>query len=155
MYSTCIFCHSRLGTNEVIEHFPIGRRLAFDAARGRLWVVCRKCERWNLTPVEERWEAIEECERMFRDTRLRVSTEHIGLARLKEGLELVRIGEPQRPEMAAWRYGDQFGRRRRKKFVMIGGATVLIGGVVILGPVSGLIGAGAFSPMLNLLNAGG
>jgi hypothetical protein len=109
MYRTCLFCSNDLGHNEAIEHFPIGRRLAFDAAKGRLWVVCRKCERWNLTPLEERWEAIEECERAFRGTRLRLSTDEIGLARLKEGLDLVRIGDPQRPELAAWRYGDQFG----------------------------------------------
>lgn len=60
MYSTCLFCSEDLGSNEAIEHFPVGRRLAFDAAKGRLWVVCRKCERWNLTPLEERWEAIED-----------------------------------------------------------------------------------------------
>ena len=85
MYSTCIFCHASLGRNEAIEHFPVGRRLAFDAAKGRLWVVCRTCERWNLSPLEERWEAIEECERLFRGTKLRVSTDNIGLARVKEG----------------------------------------------------------------------
>lgn len=39
MYTTCLFCHSSLGTNETIESFPVGRRLAFDAAHGRLWVV--------------------------------------------------------------------------------------------------------------------
>src|SRR5213075_1224287 len=110
---------------EAVEHFPAGRRLAFDAAKGRLWVVCRKCERWNLTPLEERWEAIEECERAFAGTRLRVSTDQIGLARLREGLELVRIGEPQRPEMAAWRYGDQFGRRRRKQIATFAGSGVI------------------------------
>jgi hypothetical protein len=154
MYSTCLFCHDTLGRNEAIEHFPVGRRLAYDAAKGRLWVVCRKCERWNLTPLEERWEAIEECERAFRATKLRVSTEHIGLARIKEGLELVRIGEPQRPEMAAWRYGDQFGRRRRKQFATIAGVTVIGGGVLVFGPMVGLIGVGAFSPMINMLNAG-
>ncbi|HEV7594825.1 MAG TPA: hypothetical protein VGO33_07495, partial [Gemmatimonadaceae bacterium] len=103
-----------------MEHFPVGRRLAFDAAKGRLWVVCRKCERWNLTPVEERWEAIEECERAYRGTKLRASTDQIGLARLSEGLELVRIGQPLRPEFAAWRYGDQFGRRRRKQLMKTG-----------------------------------
>jgi len=111
MYSTCLFCNTQLGTNEAIECFPVGRRLAYDAAKGRLWVVCRRCERWNLTPLEERWEAIEECERAFRATKLRVATDEIGLTRLQEGLELVRIGSPQRPEMAAWRYGDQFGGR--------------------------------------------
>ena len=52
MYKTCLFCKKPLGSNEVIEHFPVGRRLAFDAAKGRLWVVCRKCRRWNLTPLE-------------------------------------------------------------------------------------------------------
>lgn len=114
MYSTCIFCCKPLGTNPLIESCPIGQRLAFDPAKGRLWVVCRNCERWNLTPFEDRWEALEDCERRFRNTRLRFSTANIGLARLAPGIDLVRIGVPLRPELAAWRYGDQFGRRRRK-----------------------------------------
>ena len=122
MYTRCIFCRKPLGANKVIETFPVGRRLAFDAARGRLWVVCRKCERWNLTPLEERWEAVEDCERIFRDTRLRASTENIGLARHPEGLTLVRIGEPLRPEFAAWRYGDQFGKRRLRTACYTAGA---------------------------------
>jgi hypothetical protein len=154
MYSTCLFCNSDLGKNEAIETFPIGRRLAFDGAKGRLWVVCRKCERWNLTPLEERWEAIEECEKAFRATKLRVSTDQIGLGRLKEGLELVRIGEPQRPEMAAWRYGDQFGRRRRKQYATVAGVTALTAGIVIYGPLLGLAGAGALNPLINILSAG-
>ena len=62
MYTTCMFCKKPLETNEVVETFPVGRRLAFDSAKGRLWVVCRRCERWNLTPLEERWEAVETCE---------------------------------------------------------------------------------------------
>jgi hypothetical protein len=115
-------------------------------------VVCPKCERWNLTPLEERWEAIEQCERLFRDTRLRVSTDQIGLARLKEGLVLVRIGEPQRPELAAWRYGDQFGRRRRKYVLLTAGAVAAGTGLVVAGPVMGLVGMGAISPMINLFN---
>ena len=115
MYKTCLFCKKPLGENEVVEHFPVGRRLAFDAAKGRLWVVCRKCRRWNLTPLEERWEAIEECERFYRDTRIRTSTENIGIARLRGGLELVRIGKPLRPEFAAWRYGDRMGERMRRQ----------------------------------------
>jgi len=63
MYTTCMFCKKPLGSNEVLETFPVGRRLAFDAAKGRLWAVCMKCQRWNLTPLEERWEAVEDCER--------------------------------------------------------------------------------------------
>lgn len=122
MFATCLYCSANLGQNEVIEAFPVGRRLAFDAVHGRLWVVCRGCERWNLSPLDERWEAIEQAERLYRDSRLRVSTDNIGLARMREGLELVRIGEPQRPEMAAWRYGDQFGRRRNRQLLMTGAA---------------------------------
>ncbi len=137
MYTTCIYCKRDLGRNEAIESFPVGRRLAFDPAKGRLWVVCRRCERWNLTPLEERWEAFEECERRFRDTRLRVSTDNIGLARLKEGLELVRVGEPLRPEFAAWRYGDQFGRRR-KRAITYG----VVGGVALGALAFGAIAAG-------------
>jgi hypothetical protein len=84
---------------------PIGERIAFDPARGRLWVICRWCDRWNLVPIEERWEAVEECERLFRGTRLRFSTGQVGLAYLPAGLALVRIGPALKPEIAAWRYG--------------------------------------------------
>jgi hypothetical protein len=151
VYSTCLYCHATLGTNVVIESFLVGRRLAFDAARGRLWVVCRRCERWNLSPIEERWEAIDECERRFRDTRLRASTDNIGLARLPEGLELVRIGAALRPEFAAWRYGDQFGRRRRKHLLYTGATAAVIGGIVIAGPVTGVIAGGSWG-LINLVN---
>src|SRR5919112_4588497 len=99
MYTACLFCTQPLGANEAIEAFPVGRRLAFDAAKGRLWVVCPHCGRWNLTPLEERWEAIEACERLFRQTRLRYSTDNIGLAQLREGLDLVRIGRALQPEI--------------------------------------------------------
>lgn len=137
MFATCIHCTADLGRNEAFEAFPIGTRLAFDPDKGRLWVVCRTCDRWNLTPLEERWEAIEEAERRFRDSRLRVSTDNIGLARLKEGVDLIRIGQPQRPEMAAWRYGDQFGRRRKRQMLVtgavVGSATAIFGGMLWVG----------------------
>ncbi len=132
-----MFCNKSLGANEVVEEFPVGRRLAFDAAKGRLWVVCRSCERWNLTPLEERWEAVETCERLFRDTQLRTSSENIGLARHAEGLELVRIGKPLRPEFAAWRYGDQFGRRRRRHIITWSAVGVAwVGGVAFTSSVA-------------------
>ena len=152
MYTTCMFCRKPLGTNEVIESFPVGRRLAFDAARGRLWVVCRKCERWNLTPLEERWEAVEDCERIFRDTRVRVSTDNIGLARHPEGLTLVRIGEPMRPEFAAWRYGDQFGRRRRKTILYGAAGLAVFGGIVIGGAAAGVLSGFMLSQSGSIIN---
>ena len=152
MYSTCIFCNQPLDRNEVIERFPVGRRLAFDLERGRLWVVCRKCERWNLTPIEERWEAVEECERTYREIRTRLSTENVGLGRHSEGLELVRIGEPLRPEFAAWRYGDQFGKRRRKVLLYGGGGLIVGGGVLLGGLVVGLINFSVLGSASNIFS---
>lgn len=151
MYTTCLFCHADLGRNEVIEVFPVGRRLAYDQDKGRLWVVCRKCERWNLTPQEERWEAMEQAERLFRGTRLRASTDNVGLARLRDGTELVRIGQPLRPEFAAWRYGDQFGRRRTRQVLMVGGAVAVVSVVVVAGPVMGLFSLGGLGQLPQIL----
>jgi hypothetical protein len=147
MYSTCIHCHASLGRNEVIEHFPVGRRLAFDGALGRLWAVCGRCGRWNLSPLEERWEAIEECERRFRATRLRVSTGNVGLARVREGLELVRIGEPLRPEFAAWRYGRQYQQRRWRHAAAVGA------GVAVAGAAGTVVTAGLILPTFLALAA--
>jgi hypothetical protein len=143
MYATCLFCHTSLGTNEAIEPFPVGRRLAFDAEKGRLWVVCGRCGRWNLTPLEERWEAIEECERRFRATKLRASTDNIGLAKLAEGVELVRIGRPLLPEFAAWRYGAHFGRRRRRMLLSagVGGVAAAVALPVVAPAVASVFGA--------------
>lgn len=145
MYSTCIFCHVNLGSNEAVEAFTVGRKLAFDAAKGRLWVICERCTRWNLSPLEERWEAIEESERLFRSTRLRVSTDNIGLARLRDGTELVRVGSPQRPELAAWRYGEQFRRRHRRNMAYV------IGGTAVSVP---LLMTGAYTALAALPGGG-
>lgn len=151
MYATCLFCQKDLGRNETFETFPVGRRLAFDAAKGRLWVVCPHCERWNLSPLDERWEAIEAAERCYRDTRKRVATDNIGLAKLRDGTTLVRIGEPLRPEFAAWRYGDQFGRRRIRQFALVGAGLGALAAVVAGGAFVG-VGVGGFGWMLA--NAG-
>lgn len=129
MYATCIHCQSSLGRNQLLETLPVGRRIAFDEAKGRLWVVCSACGRWNLVPFESRYEAIEASERVFRESRMRMSTGQIGLAKTREGTELVRIGTPQRPEMAAWRYAGSLAKRRlrfaaRTAPVTIGLATV-------------------------------
>ncbi len=114
MYSTCYHCLGPLGRNDALERFPVGRRVAFDAARGRLWAVCAQCARWNLAPLEERGEALDQCERVFRAARLRYGTSNVGLAQLADGTELVRIGAALRPEVAAWRYGGQLLRARAR-----------------------------------------
>jgi hypothetical protein len=148
MYATCLFCNKSLGANETFEAFPVGKRLAFDSDKGRLWVVCPSCERWNLSPLEERWETIEQAERLYRDTRTRVATDNIGLAKLRDGTTIVRIGSPLRPEFAAWRYGDQFGRRRNRQLLIAGGSLALLGGVV----VGGIAAAGAIGPSAWLIS---
>lgn len=112
MYRTCLYCNASLGTNDTLEHFPIGRRVAFDPDKGRVWAICGRCGRWNLSPFETRWEAIEDAEQYFRAATKGVRTDNIGLARLGEGLDLVRIGKALRPEFSAWRYGPLARRRR-------------------------------------------
>jgi hypothetical protein len=136
MYATCLFCSASLGKNEAIETFPVGSRVAFDAGRGRLWAVCARCGRWNLAPIEERWEAVEAAERLFTDTRSRVHSENIGLARLRDGTRLVRVGAALPGELAAWRYGDQLISRRRRDVTWtvagVGAAGAVIAGIPLL-----------------------
>jgi hypothetical protein len=143
VYSTCLFCKRKLGVNGAIEHFPVGHRIAFDPARGRLWAVCTRCGRWNLAPLEERWEAVEEGERRFRAERVRYSTGQIGLARLRDGTELVRVGEAQRREFASWRYGARFLSRHRREMAW-GIAGIALIGTKLLGVATlGVVGIGS------------
>jgi hypothetical protein len=144
VYSTCIFCHSSLGKNEAIENFPVGRRLAFDSNKGRLWAVCSRCGRWNLTPIETRWEAIEQCEREFRATTKRASTDEIGLGRLGEGTDLIRIGKPLRPEFASWRYG----RTIRKRAIVAAGS---VGVGVLVGVAAAVVSPALIGPFAALV----
>ena len=54
--------------------------------------------------------------------------------------------------MAAWRYGDQFGRRRRQH--LIGGpSAAAVGGVVVAGP---MMASSALAPSVrwNLITSG-
>jgi hypothetical protein len=137
MYRHCISCSADLGANESLEAFPVGARIAFDGEKGRLWAVCPKCARWNLSPIEERWEAVEEAERRFADARLRVQSENVGMAKLPDGTRLIRVGAALPGELAAWRYGGQLLRRRRG-YLIATGAAVGIG----IAAVGGLAAAG-------------
>ena len=152
MFATCLFCNNGLGANESLEYFPVGRRIAYDESKGRLWVVCRRCERWNLSPLETRFEAIEEAEKAFRATNMKVVSDHIGMAQLGDGLELVRIGPAERPELAAWRYGDQFGRRRRRyRWMNIG---IIAGTLPYTATTIASIVGGTISPAFKTAVAG-
>lgn len=143
MYVTCLFCNNYLDRNQVIEHCTVGRKLAFDSEKGRLWIICQACGGWNLTPLNERWEAIEECERVFAQTPVRISSENISLAVLYGELSLVRIGRPLRQELAIWRYADKLSTRRKSAYLRVGvKAADNLALAFGAGGAGGLIGAG-------------
>ena len=112
MFNRCLFCHMPFAANETLEHFPASTRVAFDPSRGRLWAVCTTCGRWNLAPIEERWEALEEIDRLVSDRgRLLAQTDNIALAKVGE-LDVVRVGRANLNEEAWWRYGRELRERR-------------------------------------------
>ncbi|MEW5929004.1 MAG: hypothetical protein AB1941_16210 [Gemmatimonadota bacterium] len=154
MYRTCIFCSADLGSNESIEEFPVGRSIAFDAWKGRLWAVCPRCARWNLAPIEERWEATEAAEKRFRDSRLRAHSENVGVAKLPDGTRLIRIGEALPGELAAWRYGGQLVSRRSRYLLVTTGVTVAAGALVFGVPSLLAVAGISVSGMHPLLNVG-
>ncbi|TVP59453.1 MAG: hypothetical protein EA351_01565 [Gemmatimonadales bacterium] len=105
----------------------MGQGLAFDPALGRLWIVCRACRGWNLAPLVERWEPLEELERVFRTVRVEASSENVALGRARDGTALIRVGGVDRREFASWRYA----RRLRTRWRRAEG----VGWVVMCGPV--------------------
>ncbi|MFL5383409.1 MAG: hypothetical protein ACJ8GN_12900 [Longimicrobiaceae bacterium] len=119
MFRTCVFCGSALPGNDRLEHFPVGRRVAYDPERGRLWAVCGMCGRWNLAPFEERWEALEELERLATGpARTLARTDNVALLSAP-GLDLVRVGPARLAEEAWWRYGRDLLRRRRSAALLL------------------------------------
>ena len=82
------------------------------------------------------------------ETRMRASTENIGIARHREGLELVRIGKPPRGEFAAWRYGDQFGKRLRRMCLGTVAGCGVVWGLQFSLPAMATLGGVATWPLL-------
>lgn len=114
MYEKCLVCGQGFRPNEALEHLDRGRRVAYDPARGRLWQICRSCSRWSLVPIESRWEALEELEKLVTDRgRLLSSTDNIALLRAGP-LEIVRVGRARLVEEAWWRYGRELRARRER-----------------------------------------
>ena len=113
MYSDCLRCDAALGRNAELTRLPIGRRIAFDATRARVWVVCPSCDQWNLVPIEERWETLEECERLSSGAEVRADGAGIGVARTESGLELLRASGISDADIANARYGRRIKERQR------------------------------------------
>jgi len=137
MYSRCLVCSTPFEPNEQLEHLPLGRRIAFDPQRGRLWAVCSSCKRWSLAPIEERWEALEELEKLTRDqARLLSQTDNIALLRAGD-LQIVRVGRANLTEEAWWRYGKELTSRREQYKKISFAGTVAAGAVVAGGWATG------------------
>ena len=114
MYTRCLVCHTPFPQNEELEHFSTSTRVAYDAERGRLWAICRSCKRWSLAPIEERWEALEELEKIVMDrAKLLSQTDNVALLRAGN-LDIVRVGRANLTEEAWWRYGRELTSRAEK-----------------------------------------
>jgi hypothetical protein len=115
----CLHCRAPLGSNDLLAAFPVGRRLAFDVERRRLWVVCATCRRWSSSvayaPSQALSEILEVCERQHGDARRRLWTENVSLVRHASGVELIRVSGAPPAELAAWRYGDMLQPTRGRR----------------------------------------
>ena len=82
MYRTCLVCSAEFKPNNALEHLDRGRRVAYDPVKGRLWQVCGSCARWSLVPLESRWEALQELEKLVTDkARMLSRTDNVALMR--------------------------------------------------------------------------
>jgi len=106
MFKTCAFCNGKLDGDGGPSGLGVGRRLAFDEWKVRLWVICPKCTRWNLAPLDERLEHVEALARAAGEGRVAAATEQVALIRWR-AYDLVRVGRPPRLEFATWRYGER------------------------------------------------
>src|SRR5438876_967678 len=143
MYRTCAFCNSKLDGDGGPSGLGVGRRLAFDEWKSRLWVICPKCSRWNLAPLDDRLERIEALARAAREGRVAAATEQVALIRW-QGYDFVRVGKPPRLEFATWRYGERLKARQREQLKFVVPLTVAtVGLAVAVNVAAGLVeGAG-------------
>jgi len=150
MYQSCLVCRSSLGVNEVVSGFPVGSRLAYSLEEGRLWAICNRCGEWNLAPIEERWEAVQECEELYEGAVRRGAVDGMALARL-EDVTLIRVGD--RSDLPTLRYASRLRKRsarsvRRKRAYFVGR-----GVVAVIAATAGAFTFGAAGMVLGLFVA--
>jgi hypothetical protein len=114
MYKTCAFCSAPFDGDGGPSGLAVGRRFALDEWKGRLWVVCPRCSRWNLTPFDDRLEQIDTLARAAREGRILAATGQVTLIRWGR-YDLVQLGKPPRVELATWRYGERLRARARER----------------------------------------
>ena len=140
MFSSCAFCNAAFDGDGGPSGLGVGRRIAFDEWKGRLWVVCPRCSRWNLTPFDDRLERIEAVARAASQGRIAASTQQVALIRW-ERYDFVRVGKPPRVELATWRYGERLRNRQRERMKVVIPLTVAAIG---LGIAANVVAGGGF-----------
>jgi len=140
MFSSCGFCNAAFDGDGGPSGLGVGRRIAFDEWKGRLWVVCPRCSRWNLTPFDDRLERIEAVARAASQGRIAASTQQVALIRW-ERYDFVRVGKPPRVELATWRYGERLRNRQRERMKVVIPLTVAAIG---LGIAANVVAGGGF-----------
>jgi len=135
VYRTCAFCDGAFAGDGGPSGLGVGRRIAFDEQRGRLWVVCQACGRWNLAPLDDRLERIDAVARAAREGRVVAATAQVSLIRWARA-ELVRVGAPPRTELAEWRYGERLKARERERARVVVPLTIAAIGVGIAANVA-------------------
>lgn len=135
MFRSCAFCNTAFDGDGGPSGLGVGRRIAFDEWKGRLWVVCPRCSRWNLTPFDDRLERIEAVARAAQAGRIAGSTDQVALIRW-ERYDFVRVGKPPRVELATWRYGERLRNRQRERLKVVVPLTVAAIGLGIAANVA-------------------
>lgn len=143
MFRTCAFCNAPLDGDGGPSGLGVGRRLAFDEWKARLWVICSKCSRWNLTPLDDRLERIEPVARAAAAGRVAAATDQVALIRWQR-YDLVRVGKPPRVELATWRYGERLRLRQRERLKVVVPLTVAAVGLAVAANVAAGGGLGVF-----------
>src|SRR2546422_564473 len=140
VFSSCAFCNAAFDGDGGPSGLGVGRRIAFDEWKGRLWVVCPRCSRWILTPFDDRLERIEAVARAASQGRIAASTQQVSLIRW-ERYDFVRVGKPPRVELATWRYGERLRNRQRERMKVVIPLTVAAIG---LGIAANVVAGGGF-----------
>ena len=153
MYTTCAFCSGSLGGDGGPSGLAVGRRFAFDPWKSRAWVICARCARWNLTPLDTRLETIDALDRMAGTGRVAATTDQVSLVRAG-AYDVVRVGKPPRIEYATWRYGERIKVRERERLKVIIPATiVVVGGMVAFNAAVGGAMGGMVGNIPGMVNA--
>jgi len=151
VYKVCAFCNGKLDGDGGPSGLGVGKRLAFDEWKARLWVICPKCARWNLAPLDDRLEQIEALARAARQGRVAAATDQVALVRWR-GYDLVRVGKPPRIEFATWRYGERLRAREREQLRFVVPLTVAAVGLAVAVNVAAGGSVGVF--VWNMPNIG-